>query len=347
MILNGIHNSQPKTKNKGYLRATYAQSLAALPTAALSLGAMGLMNKVGNISKEDTITIKRSVSRAIKDTGLKDDGVKAVFVEASNAKSLKGIVKTIINLYNQPSKNDQKAMKIIVKETKETIRKNKIAQIYMKQLDELVGDDATMKTTVNEIVEKASSLPIMAQIKTASNACYLPYAKAVLVPDKKLITSGFHEIGHALNANKSKFWSFVQNNRKACMAATGIISTIALLTKTKATDETPAKGTEKVGHFVKKNAGILTFASMIPVIAEEAMATIKGNKIATKMLDANLLKRVKIGNALGLSTYILGAIGAAVSITAAVKVKDSIQAKHEEKVAQKAAAKAAKLAAKN
>lgn len=347
MILNGISNSQPKTKNKGYLRATYAQSLASIPTAALSLGAVSLMSKVGKVSKEDTITLKRSISQAIKDTGLKDDGVKAVFVEASNAKTLKGTVKTIMNVFTQPSKSDQKAMKVISEEIQSTIGKNKVIQGYMKQLDDLAGNDATMKETVKQIVEKATTLPIFAQVKTASNAFYLEHANAIMVPDKKLITSGFHEIGHALNANKSKFWKFMQNNRKACMTATAIISTISLLTKKKADDETPAKGIGKVTHFIKKNAGLLTFASMVPVIAEEAMATIKGNKLASKMLDANLLKKVKMGNALGLATYVLSAVGMAVSTVVAVKVKDSVQAKHEAKVAQKAAAKAAKLAAKN
>ena len=342
MFSSKISFGQPKTKNKGYLRATYAQSIASLPTAALSLGAMGLMNKVGNISKEDTITLRRNISQAIKDTGLKDDGVKAVFVETSNAKTIKGVISTIKNLYNQPSKSDQKAMKVIAKEVQGTVAKNKVLQSYIKQIDEITGDDATMKEAIKQIVEKASTLPIMAQVKTASNACYLPHAKAVMIPDKKLVLSGFHEIGHALNANKSKFWNFLQNNRKACMVATSIISTISLLTKKRADDETPAKGIEKVTHFVKKNAGVLTFASMLPVIAEEAMATIKGNKLAGKMLDANLLKKVKMCNALGLSTYVLSAIGMAISTVAAIKVKDSIQAQHEEKVAQKIATKAAK-----
>lgn len=339
MILNGISNSQPKTKNKGYIRATYAQSLATIPTAALSLGAMGLMSKIGNVSKEDTITLKRSISQALKDTGLKDDGVKAVFVEASKAKTLKGMVKTIMNVYNQPSKSDQKAMKVVAEEIQGTIGKNKVIQGYMKQLDELAGNDTAMKDFAKEMVEKISTLPIFAQVKTASNAFFLEHANAIMIPDKKLITSGFHEIGHALNANKSKFWHFMQKNRKACMMATGIISTISLLTKKKVDDETPNKGIGKVTHFVKKNAGLLTFASMVPVIAEEAMATIKGNKLASKMLDANLLKKVKMGNALGLATYVLSAVGMAVSTVAAVKVKDSIQAKHEAKVAQKAAAK--------
>lgn len=342
MLSGKISFGEPKVKNKGYFRASYAQSLAALPTTALSLGAMKLMSKVGNISKEDTITIKRSVSQAIKDTGLKDDGVKAVFVETSNAKTLKGIVKTIMNVYNQPSKSDQKAIKVLSDEIQGTVGKKKIFQKYMQQLEELAGDDATMKENIKQMIEKASTLPIFAQVKTGTNAFYLEHANAIMVPNKKLITSGFHEIGHALNANKSKFWHFVQKNRKACMMATSLIATISLLTKKKADDETPAKGIEKVGHFVKKNAGALTFASMIPVIAEEAMATIKGNKLASKMLDANLLKRVKIGNALGLSTYVLSAVGMAASATFAVKVKDSIQAKHEEKVAQKIAARTAK-----
>ena len=131
------------------------------------------------------------------------------------------------------------------------------AKLYLDQIEKITGDDSTMKETIKQMMEKAATLPIFAQVKTASNAFYLGHANAIMIPDKKLITGGFHEIGHALNANKSKFWKFIQNNRKYCMAATGIISTIALLTKKKANDETPAKGIGKVSHFVKKNAGLL------------------------------------------------------------------------------------------
>lgn len=344
MISNNFSSPQPKVKNKGFVKASYAQTLASIPTAAASVGAMGLMRKIGNISKEDTITIKRSVSQALKDTGLKDDGVRAVFVETTKAKTMKGIFKSIINATMQPSKSDKKAMQVIADEAMGVINKNKFLK---QQIEMLTGNSPSMQEEFQEIVERTSSLPIFMQLKTGMNACYLEKAKAVMIPDKNLIISGFHEIGHALNANKSKFWKFVQNNRKLCMLTAGYISTISLLTKKKADDETPAKGLKKVGHFVKKNAGALTFTAMLPVIAEEAMATIKGNKLASKMLDANLSKKVKIGNALGLATYILSAVGMSISTVVAIKVKDAAQAKYEAKIEKKVATKAIKLTTKN
>ena len=81
---------------------------------------------------------------------------------------------------------------------------------------------------------------------------------------------------------------------------------------------------------------------MMPVVVEEAMATVKGNKIASKMLDKNLLKKVKLTNAVGLSTYLLSAVATGVTTALAIKVKDNIQAKHEAKVAEKYEAKLAK-----
>ena len=142
-------------------------------------------------------------------------------------------------------------------------------------------------------------------------------------------------MGHALNANSSKVGKFLQSSRILAKFLPGIFALISICTKKKADDETPAKGIGKVTHFIKKNAGLLCFSSMLPAILEETMATVKGNKIASKMLDKNLLKNVKLTNAVGLSTYILAAVSAGVSTSVAIKVKDNIQAKHEAKVALK------------
>ena len=110
---------------------------------------------------------------------------------------------------------------------------------------------------------------------------------------------------------------------------------ISMFTKTIVSDvgkDNDASALEKSAGFVKKNAGKLTFATFLPTLIEEGMATIKGNKLAKEALKdmPELLKKVKKTNLLGYSTYLAMATLTALGATAAVKVKDSIQEKYEQ-----------------
>lgn len=330
MISNKISTQEPKIKNKGIVRASYAKSMVAAPFTALSTAGVYTMRRLSQTSKEDTITIKKAISKALTDTGLREKGTKAVFVDTlKNKKEIQGFVTNLFSADKLP-KAEEKAIKAISKEVDHL--KNK--KVFKPLLEKLQGNLAD-NPEFNKICERGVSLANLLQVKMGANAFYLPHGNAMIVPDGKLTTSAFHEMGHALNANFSKIGKFIQNNRKLATSMAGAIALIGICTKKKADDETPNKGIGKVTHFIKKNAGILSLASMAPVVAEEAMATIKGNKIASKMLDKNLLKKVKLSNALGLSTYVLSAVSVAFSTVIAIKVKDALQARHEEKLAAK------------
>ena len=68
---------------------------------------------------------------------------------------------------------------------------------------------------------------------------------------------------------------------------------------------------------------------MMPVVAEEAMASIRAGKWANANLTKDLAKRVKTGNAWGLASYIAVTAALALSATVATKVKDSIMEKQK------------------
>ena len=62
----------------------------------------------------------------------------------------------------------------------------------------------------------------------------------------------------------------------------------------------------------------------MPILTEEALATIKGNKIASKLLDASTLSKVKKGNWLGFATYLIEAVALSSCAYLANSIRDKI-----------------------
>lgn len=124
-----------------------------------------------------------------------------------------------------------------------------------------------------------------------TNAFFRRSKNVVTINDKGLYSAVFHEIGHALNFNNSKFMSFLQKNKTFSMIGLPIVAFGSLLvglfdnkeSKNKKT-ETETE-TETVVDFIHDNAGKLTFATFLPVLIEEGMASIKGVKLAKPYLD--------------------------------------------------------------
>lgn len=333
MILNRINTSQsePKTRNKGILRAAYFSSLVGIP---FSMASSKIMKKVPSVTREDSIQIRRGISKALTDTGLRDKGVKAIFVESKDVKTSEKYVSDYLKMaFKETPKKDRKPLRYIMESLKISSSENRFLRKLAMNID-----SPNMKTVeMDRMIEKMMATSILSQIKASKSVVFLKNVNAIIVPDKKLVTSAFHELGHALNANTSKIGDLLQRYKKFSSKAAFIISTIALLPKKKANDETPSKGIGKVTHFIKKNAGVLSFVSMLPLVAEEAMASVKGINVAEKVLDNKaLLKKVKMINARGILCHVLAAVSTGVVTAVSVKIKDAIQTKHEEKVAKKA-----------
>lgn len=301
---------------------------------------MNKMKKASTLDVSDTITIRKAASKALTDSGLRDKGVKLNYIpqfKSSMKESPTGFFQEITNylLGGNLSDKDAKISGIMSQEVKNSSRYKKIQKLITKldakkMLPEGVKDGF-------ESGMQLSGKSALLQFKMGSNAAFLPGTNNIMVPEKALNTSVFHEMGHGLNANFGKVSKCLQKMRGPAMAAAGIIGLVALTTKRKVED-TPDENTgklEKGRHFIKKNAGKLSALAFAPVVAEEAIATIKGNKLAKGVLDSSLLKKVKLTNAMGLATYATAAIATGVATMLAVKAKDSIQSKHEAKVAAK------------
>ena len=162
-------------------------------------------------------------------------------------------------------------------------------------------------------------------IAKGKNAAFSPVSNIVIYNHEKLSLAAFHEIGHAFNKNSSKFWSGMQKMRNPLTAIALLIAMLPAFTKkTVPTEEKELTKFQKVKNKVRDNAGKLAFVSMLPIIAEEGMASIRGCKWANANLPKHLSKKVLKSNGIGMCSYVLGAVGVAVMAMTARAVKDKL-----------------------
>ena len=167
------------------------------------------------------------------------------------------------------------------------------------------------------------------QVRAGNNAFFAPsdiafkdngvkkvYLKknSIVMPKKDISGAVYHEIGHAMNFHYSKLGKVLQKMRPVAMFAPGLIALYGACSK---------KNDSKANNFVRDNAGLLAFASTIPMLAEEGMATYKGQKLADKILSKELAANVLKGNKTAYCSYALSAIFGGLTAFAAVKIKDS------------------------
>lgn len=205
----------------------------------------------------------------------------------------------------------------IVKATLENI--DEVTKIMTKELDNSLSK--YLPKPIKEMIGKVYS----SQAKEGKNAFYAVQSKKIVLPEK-LSLSAFHEIGHAMNANLSKFGKILQKCRPITILALPI-SLIALFKTKKASGEESKNGLDKTTTFIKDNAGKLTFATFLPTILEEGLASFRGNKLAKELLSPDVARKVAKSNAYGFISYLSMATLSGLGIFLGTKVKDAIAKK--------------------
>ena len=109
------------------------------------------------------------------------------------------------------------------------------------------------------------------------NACFIPKTKQIKLNMEKASISGFHELGHAMNNMKGGFGKILQKLRGPGMAIAGLMGSIALFSRNK-----PEDAEKNVMDVVQDNCGKIAFVAMLPTVAEESLASIRGIKMAKK-----------------------------------------------------------------
>lgn len=159
------------------------------------------------------------------------------------------------------------------------------------------------------------------------------FANEVVCNMDKLPTAVFHELGHAFNANNSKFWKCMQGIRVPAIAASMGLTLFAAFTKSEKADNNPNSeltNAQKAKNFVRNNAGPLAFAAMVPVLLEEGMATIRGNAWAKDLLSPDIAKNVCKGNKIAYLSYLTTALALGAGAFVAGKVKDKLSDKQNQ-----------------
>ena len=161
------------------------------------------------------------------------------------------------------------------------------------------------------------------------NAFYLPNAQAIVINKDKMSWAAFHEMGHALNKNTAGLGNVLQKIRGPFGALAGIALLTALFKRKKVEGEKPKNAIDKVTTFIKDNCGKLAFVSMVPLLMEEGLASMKGLKLANGLLSAENLKTVKSLNIKAWLTYAAMAVGVGAATALVSKVRDTIAAPKE------------------
>ena len=179
----------------------------------------------------------------------------------------------------------------------------------------------------DKIIKRDNKVKLSKQIKSVAegkNAFCSPITRDIMVNTDKLSSASFHEMGHALNATGSKAIQALAVGRHVTKLFIPIILAIGLLKPKKKDGEKPQGIIDKTTTFIKENAGKLTFAALIPTLAEEGLASIRGGKLAKQVLDPKLLKKVNKGNMLAWTTYLAGALVTSGAVAFATKVRDKM-----------------------
>lgn len=154
---------------------------------------------------------------------------------------------------------------------------------------------------------------------------------------EKLPLAAFHEMGHAYNFNNSAFWKSIQKIRNISMLAP-IIALIPAFTKEiKPQDGKELTDKDKRHNTIRKAAPFAAAMMYLPMVAEEARATIRGNKWAKQVFEKTpeLAKKVAKTNAWGMASYVAVPVAIMLSSLIGKKVKDVSDEKRAEKLAFK------------
>ena len=162
-------------------------------------------------------------------------------------------------------------------------------------------------------------------VKNGTNAFFMPSKNSVVINTSKFAVVIPHELGHAQNYNSNKFYNkMIRGLRKPCVKIAPLILLTGLLTPQKTKEEKPKNNLEKVDNFVKQNCGILMSLTLLPVILEEALASINAKKMVKSHLPDNLLRHMSKMNLVGFSSYVFGALLTGIAATTAVFLRDKI-----------------------
>ena len=267
-----------------------------------------------------------------------------------DAFELSGLKKARVHLHSVNSKEEvDKVSEMLTRKVAIVLKKNKFWKFLKKTEDKLRDIEKKLsrksgKGIINNTNGNKKFLPeppvvridkkfkkIIQTVAKVKNAFYYPITKDIVINQVKFPAASFHEMGHAMNATGSKLMKTLAVGRHvSALIGVPLILAVGFLKPKKKDGEKPKGVFDKTTTFIKSNAGKLTFLALIPTIAEEGIASIRGGKLAKKVLNPGLLKKLNKNNTLAWSTYLAGTLLISGFAAFSVKIRD-IAASNPEK----------------
>jgi len=150
------------------------------------------------------------------------------------------------------------------------------------------------------------------------NACYEPLSRKIKLNTDKAASLSFHEMGHAMNHLMGKSSKFLQKMRMPGLYIAALMEWFAVFSRTK-----PKEAQRNFKDWVEDNCGKIAFLSLMPVVAEEAIASHKGIKLAKSAnLSKPLVQNLKKLYSRALLTYGARAAIGGLAVFASRKIMD-------------------------
>lgn len=301
----------------------------------MSIGGVSL-NQVDSLNtREGKISKKRQAAAVL--TGGTIATLPAAFVASDllKTKSPKELKKAAdLMRYIAPDIDTfQNVKEIADKVLLESGLKDKGVKIKVVTPENLAMIQEEISSFAKNPIDKKTVGNFVNMFEVGANAGFLPKNNSVYITDKSLYSSVFHELGHAMNRNLSKFGLALQKSRMYLtplgvpVAGLGLFAA-SLFHKNKPENvDQPKSAWEKTKDFVKNHAGKITFLTTLPMVLEEALATSNGLLAVKKHLDPSQFKALKAGYTKCLGSYVLVSVGLSGAVGLANMIATRIQNK--------------------
>lgn len=283
-----------------YKKANFATTTSAVAAAAGAgvvtqflageLQHIMLIEKIDKAANKDSALYSAAIEPALEKAGLKSKNIK--IIDAGEAKNKTHIEKLF-------------ALKKL--EQKYSNSKNFLVKFYLKRKIEMC------KSRISSLIK-------------GKNACYgsTPSGGVIVLNKGKTAISAFHEMGHAMNRHFSSVGKALQKIGRKNKYVVGLLLATALFKRKKVDGEKTEGWFDKATTFVKNNVGKLVFISFVPTLIEEAMASIKGRKLAKSFFAPDKIKNITKHYTLAWLTYFSVAAITSLSCLVASKVRDEV-----------------------
>ena len=337
-------NRNREIRNKGIITAVVAREASKRILGGSVLYGLKQIDKAVNVvQQQDKFQLKQAINTAMKQSGLKQKGFEIAYLKEAPKPKFSDVLKKIKNDLSNKDKTPilKRVLQSVNSGFKYEEGENEIVNRYTKFRLNIYNKNPLYKikpfSEIKEELAKYRTNKILSKIKAGENACINNSYKKIIMPEKKLHTAIFHEIGHNINL-RSPFIRQMNKMTKYMHKVPLAILTLALLNKqTEKSEQNSNQNTlQKAHNGLKKYAGLLAGLSVLPKLINEGMASINGQKLAKSLMAQNklskeLYKKIILTNVMGFSSYAAGAMVTGGTVYAAIKLKDKIQQHYENK----------------